>query len=180
MGYVRLEMRNWRGLLERQRKKLVFEGRKWREFDHFLLYRPLGDRWTVRKCLVAEGAGKNAVMLMGTLMQLGFTVWVVNNWCRGCFRGDSVAAEAGFVSGRVISCRRCSVLSRREGKTVEIDQTKRLVGWWKLALQLHSDMKLPVWGTGGDRDEFREFVGCAHGWMKANVAESIWLVNLSL
>ena len=60
------------------------------------------------------------MMLVGTLVQLDFTVWVVNYSCRRCFHGDSVAADLGFVSGRII---RCSVLSRREGKTVVIDQT---------------------------------------------------------
>lgn len=165
MWYVRLDMCNWWGLWERQRKKLVFEGKKWQEFDHFLLYRPLGDWWMVGKCFYAcfvEAVGKNVVMLVVTHVQLGFTIWVMNNLCRRCFHVDSVAADAGFVSGQILSCQGCSVLSRREGKTVVIDQTWKSVGWWKLALQLHWDLKLPVWGIGEDKDEFREFVSYAH------------------
>lgn len=77
------------------------------------------------------------MMLVVTHVQLGFTVWVMNNSCRGCFHVDSVAADAAFVSGRILSCRRCSVLSRREGKTVVIDQTVGLgpevtgLGHWR-------------------------------------------------
>lgn len=82
------------------------------------------------------------MMLVGTLVQLGFTVWVVNKSCRGCFHGDSVAADAGFVSGRIISWQK-----RREDRRDRSDiKVSRLMKVGSSAAFGHEVTGLGHWG----------------------------------